>query len=265
MSKHIALVTGASRGIGAAVAVELAARGHVVVCTARRAASCEETLSKVKAVGGRALSVDLDLGDVDSIAAAVVEVRGLVAGLGRVDRLVNNAGVAISAPLFARSAEGIDDLWAYHFDVNFHGPRRLVEAFVPDMIESGGGIVVNLASSAALLGYAYVAAYAASKHALLGYTRSAALELAKKRVAFHALCPHYVASPMTDASVRRLVEKTGRTRDQAREFFAAQNPSGRLVSPLQIASCVAELCREGGEAAPGVVLELDGGPEALVV
>ncbi len=247
--EHVALITGAGRGIGAAIAEYLGARGVAVLVAARTTKDCESVAGKIVAAGGRARALELDVTDSESIRAAV----DVAADFGSVDWLVNNAGIAESAPIF-----GGDALYQKHLDVNFHGPRRMVEAFAPAMIGHGYGRVVTIASSAAMYGYAYVAAYVASKHAVLGYTRSAALELAKKGLTFNAVCPHYVDSPMTDESVKRIVEKTGRSAEDTAQFFANQNPGGRLVQPLEIAKAVHALC-EGQDN--GQVIELDGSDE----
>ncbi|MEM7517157.1 MAG: SDR family oxidoreductase [Planctomycetota bacterium] len=259
MKSHLALVTGASRGIGAAVAETLGSRGIAVLCAARRAASAQETVDRIQSAGGRAMALSLDVSDPASVESALQTARDNFCEGAPITWLVNNAGVAISAPLLRSSAEGIDDLWKHHMEINFHGARRLVEALAPEMIETGYGRILNIASSAALRGYAYVAAYVASKHALLGYTRSAAEELAKKNVGVHAICPHYVDSPMTDVSIERIAEKTGQSLEEARAFFASQNPSGKLVTPQQIANCAYDLM--AAESARGQILELDGGEE----
>ena len=223
----------------------------MVLVAARTTADCETVAAQIQATGGRAFALQLDVTDLDSIEDAVSTAREF----GQLDWLVNNAGIAVSSPLLSN-----EELYAQHLDVNFHGPRRMVEAFAPDMLDREYGRIVNIASSAGLYGYAYVAAYVASKHALLGYTRSAALELGKKGVTFNAVCPHYVNSPMTDQSIANIVEKTGRTTEEAAKFFAEQNPSGRLVRPEDIAKAVYALCA-GDEN--GQVVELDGsGAEA---
>jgi NAD(P)-dependent dehydrogenase (short-subunit alcohol dehydrogenase family) len=114
---------------------------------------------------------------------------------------------------------------------------------------------VHVGSSAGLRGYAYVSAYCASKHALVGYSRSAALELRGSGVAMSCVCPHYVDSPMLESSIRRLVETTGKTGEEARDFFRRQNPGGRLVTPGEVAEAVWRLA-SGDEN--GAVVELDG-------
>jgi NAD(P)-dependent dehydrogenase (short-subunit alcohol dehydrogenase family) len=173
--------------------------------------------------------------------------------IGPPDWLVNNAGIAKSAPLL-HPAE-VTDLYEEHLAVNFHGARRMLEALLPGMRARGYGRIVNVASSAGLVGYAYVSAYCASKHALVGYTRSAALELAGSGVAVSAVCPHYVDSPMTERSAARIAEKTGRTSEAARALLAAQNPGGRLVTPAEVAEAVLE--QLAGEH-NGAIVELDG-------
>ena len=121
--------------------------------------------------------------------------------------------------------------------------------------------MVNIASSAGLQGYGYVAAYCASKHALVGYTRAAQEECGPKGVTFAAVCPHYVDTPMLEASVEAVMQKTGRTRDEARAFFASENPGGKLVTADEVAAAVVELCVGQG----GDVWELDGsGPASKV-
>jgi NAD(P)-dependent dehydrogenase (short-subunit alcohol dehydrogenase family) len=239
--QRVALVTGASRGIGAAIARRIAGSGVAVVLAARTIGACERIAGEIRAGGGRASSVELDVADAASIAAAA---RKASEPFGAIDWLVNNAGIAISAPLL-----GNDELYERHMLVNFHGARRVIEALLPAMKSRGYGRIVNVASSAALHGYRYVAAYSASKHALLGYTRCAALELEGSGVAISALCPHYVDSPMTDDAVKRVTQKTGKSESEARAWFAAQNPSGRLLTLDEVAASALELLERGANGA----------------
>lgn len=252
---RVAFITGASRGIGRSIAERLAFRGASVIVSARRAEDCADVVGAIRGRGGRAWPVALDLAAPESIERALEQTRALARELGPIEWLVNNAGIAISAPFLAHGRERGPDLYAQHMDVNFHGPRRLIEAFVPAMIERRYGRVVNIASSAGLQPYAYVAAYVASKHALVGYSRSAARELEKSGVTLNLVCPHFVDSPMTAESIARIVERTGRTSEAARAALAAQNPSGALVSPEEVAEVVDELL--SGER-NGAVAELVG-------
>lgn len=258
-TKHIALVTGGSSGIGAVVCRELARAGAFVLVAGRDPKRCAEVADGIRVDGGEAAPLALDVTDKASIAAAVREATRLA---GPPDWLVNSAGVAISAPLVARPSDPPADQYAAHMDVNFHGARRVLEALLPSMLEREYGRVVQVASSAALRGYAYVAAYTASKHALLGYSRAAALELQKKGVAVNAVCPHYVDSPMTDVSVTRIAEATGRTEEEARAYLAAENPGGELVTTLDVAHAVRDLLATD---MTGAVVELVGGGGRLEI
>lgn len=256
----MALVTGGSRGIGAAICRGLARSGAPVIVASRSLASCAELADELRAAGGRAWPLALDVSDPDSITRAAQEAEQLAAQLGGVGWLVNNAGIAESAPLMG--GQGQEPLYERHLEINFHGPRRMIEALLPEMKQRGHGRIVNIASSAGLRGYGYVAAYCASKFALVGYTLSAALELERSGVTFNAVCPHYVDSPMLEASIQRLVDLTNKTHEEAREFFKSENPGGRLVTGEQVAGAVRSLL--AGED-NGCLLELDGSetPRAL--
>jgi NAD(P)-dependent dehydrogenase (short-subunit alcohol dehydrogenase family) len=254
--RHVARVTGAGRGIGAAIARRLARAGAAVLVAARSQDDCFDVADAIRAEGGTAWPLLLDVGDADSIRDALETAGEEARAAGPIDWLVNNAGMAVSAPFLRHGRSQGVDLYEEHLRVNFHGARLLVEALAPAMLERGYGRIVNVGSSAALRGYAYVAAYAASKHALLGYSASVARELEGKGVTLGVVCPHYVDSPMTDRSVERIVQKTGRSEDEARALLAAENPGGELVAVDEVAEAVAELLESGRN---GVVLELQGG------
>ena len=254
-ARRVALVTGAGRGIGAAIAARLARAGAAVIVAARGARAGEEVARELRAGGATAWPLVLDVADPASISAAAGAASDIASDVGPVEWLVNNAGIAESARFLDR-ASAADDPFAKHMRVNFDGPRLLTEAFAPAMIERGYGRIVNVASSAGLRGYAYAAAYSASKHALVGYSLSAALELAKSGVTVNLVCPHFVESPMTEASIALIVSKTGRSAAEARALLAAQNPGGTLVPPAEVADVVLELCE--GER-NGAIAELVGG------
>ncbi len=255
---HVAFVTGAGGGIGAAIAVRLARGGAALILAGRSQEKTSALAAAIRAEGGKAWPVYLDVSDPETFGEALALVREH----GPLDWLVNNAGIAVTAPFLRHGREGGEDLYEKLLATNFHGARRMIEALVPAMVERGQGRIVNIASSAALQGYAYAAAYAASKHALLGYGRAAALELARTGVTLNTICPHYVDSPMTDGSVKRIVLKTGKSEADTRAFLAAQNPSGRFVTVAEVAELVHELCagRQNGS-----VIELCGGGERRTV
>ncbi len=251
---RVALVTGGSRGIGAAICRRLASTGTAVLVAARGRDACVELADELTSNGGVAWPLVLDVTDPESIARATREARELAADVGPISWLVNNAGMAVSAPLLPKAPPEVDPYEA-HFRINFHGARRMAEALLPEMKAAGYGRVVNVASSAGLRGYAYVAAYCASKFALVGYTLAAGAELAGSGVTFNAVCPHYVDSPMLDRSIETLIAKTGRSADEARDFFRNENPGGELVRPDEIAETIAQLLEGDANA---MLVELDG-------
>ena len=254
MSLHgrVAVVTGAGRGIGEAVVRALAAEGVAVGLLARTAGEIEEVAGEVRAGGGRATAVVCDVTE----PAAVVDARDAVASaLGPADILVNNAGASSSAPL-ARTAL---DEWRRLMDVNATGTFLCTKVFLPGMLERGWGRIVNVASVAGLTAGKYVAAYAASKHAQVGLTRAVAAEVADRGVTVNAVCPGYVDTPMTRASVARIRERTGRTEEEALAALKAQNPQGRLIDPGEVAHAVLALCAEDARGINGQTLVIDGG------
>ncbi|HVS01793.1 MAG TPA: SDR family NAD(P)-dependent oxidoreductase [Thermoanaerobaculia bacterium] len=247
-----AVVTGGGRGIGAAVARELAAAGAAVVVAARSRAQIEAVAAELSAAGRRAFAVACDVTDpaqVEALRDAAVE------RLGQVDVLVNNAGVAHSAPLKSiRLGE-----WERLFAVNVTGTMLCTQAFLPAMVERGWGRVVNVASVAGKMGAAYIAAYAAAKHAVVGFTRAVGVEVAARGVTVNAVCPGYVDTEMTVESVARIVGKTGISERQALEHVRRTSPQNRLMEAGEVAYLVACLChpRAGGINAQALVL--DGG------
>lgn len=182
LQERTAIVTGASRGIGRAIALALGGCGMRLGLLARSQERLEEVADEVEALGGRALVAECDLGD---LSALEVTARRLVERLGSVDLLVNNAGV------FHESAvveQGLDD-WERVLRINLTAPMLLCRLILPLMIAAGGGRIVNIASSSAVQGYAGQAAYSASKHGLLGLARCLALEARPHNIHVHTLCP----------------------------------------------------------------------------
>jgi NAD(P)-dependent dehydrogenase (short-subunit alcohol dehydrogenase family) len=169
--------------------------------------------------------------------------------------LVNNAGVARSAP-FHRAD---DAQWREAIDVNLMGAVHCTRAALPAMVKAGSGRIVNVASTAGLKGYAYVAAYCAAKHALVGLTRSLALETATTGVTVNAVCPGYTETDILAETVDNIVAKTGRTAEAARAELAAANPMRRFVDPAEVADAVAWLCLPSSAAITGQAIAVAGG------
>jgi 3-hydroxybutyrate dehydrogenase len=253
--RHIALVTGGSRGIGEAICRRLAREGVSVLVAARSPERCARVAEEICSAKGNAWPLVLDVGDPASVEGALAEARKLTGPFGTIDWLVNNAGIAESAPFLDEKREARLER---HFAVNFHGARRLMEALLPGMEAREYGRIVNVASSAGLRGYAYVSAYCASKFALVGYSLALADELEGTGVGVNLVCPHYVDSPLLAESVQRLVKKTSMQEGMAREFFRRSNPGQRLITMDEVAGSVLHLLRGDDN---GAVIELDGSAE----
>jgi len=241
------LVTGAGRGIGAAVAARLSADGHRVALLGRDGGALDRVRESLP---GPALSLAADVTDPSAVEAAIAR---LEAEWGPVEVLVSNAGAGIAAPL----VDTTDDDWARMLELNLTAPFRLVRRTLPGMTSAGWGRIVVVASVVAKRGEAQVAAYTAAKHGVLGLVRAAAAEVARTGVTVNAVCPGYVDTPMTDATVAALAERSGRTQEEARALLARRQPIGRLVDPAEVAEAVA-FCLVNG-AVTGQGINVDGG------
>jgi 3-hydroxybutyrate dehydrogenase len=245
-----ALVTGGGTGIGAAAAAELARAGARLSLLGRRLEPLEATAADT---GGTVIQCDVS--DGTRIASAFEEAR---AANGPIDLLVVNAGIAESAPFHKMTRESWDRIMA----VNLTGAFECARAAIGDLLKSDSGRLVFVASVASLRGVPYAAHYAASKHGLLGLTRSLAAEYAKTNLTVNAVCPGYVDTPMTDQSIARVAQLTGRSEDQSRSAIEGMNASGRLVDPKAIAQLILTLCLPLSRDINGAALTIDGGTSA---
>jgi len=248
-----AVVTGASRGIGAAIADHLAALGADLTLIGRDAATLAPRQQEVvERYGVRAGAEVADVTDPDQVAAAMAAATDR---LGPPVILVNNAGAAESAP-FARTDAALLERM---IGVNLGGTFLMTRQVVPAMVEAGFGRIVNIASTAGLKGYRYTTAYCTAKHAVIGLTRSLALELATTGVTVNAVCPGYTETDMVAGAVANIVEKTGKSAAEAKALLAANNPQGRLVEPGEVAAAVAWLCGPEAGAMTGQAITVAGG------
>ena len=242
----VALVTGASSGIGRAAALALGREGARVVVAARRADAGEETAAMVREAGGDAAFVRADVSraaDVASLLAATVE------RYGRLDCAVNNAGTTGST--LALTADTTEEAWDEVVTTNLKGVWLCMKHEIPLMLDAGGGSIVNMSSVLGLVGSALGAsAYVASKHAIVGLTKAAALEYARRGVRVNALCPAFVETPLIEAATST-PERRGR--------IAGLHPLGRLGRPEEVADAVVWLCSDASSFVTGQTVAVDGG------
>ncbi|SAL33654.1 3-oxoacyl-[acyl-carrier-protein] reductase [Caballeronia choica] len=246
-----AVVTGGGSGIGAAIAQALVAAGARVTLMGRDAARLAYQRDML-AHDGEVQVQAVDVTQPESVASAFA---GAAAAFGAVDILVNNAGQAEASP-FAKTDLA---LWQRMLDVNLTGVFLCTQAALPAMLERGNGRIVNVASTAGQVGYAYVAAYCAAKHGVIGMTRSLALEVATRGVTVNAVCPGYTETELLRQSVGRIVAQTSRSEDEARDALLRSNPQRRFVTPEEVAHSVLWLCSPGSDALTGQAISISGG------
>ena len=252
MESKVAWVTGGGRGIGAAVAQALAADGHAVAVSSRTLAEVEAVAGALREAGHRAVGVVADVTSRESLAQAHADIK---AQLGPVEILVCNAGIAQSASFVNTTPE----LWDRTLGVNLTGVYNTIYQALPDMLESGFGRVVNVASVAGKVAARYMSAYAASKHGVIGLTRGLAMEVAELGITVNAVCPGFVETAMTDQTVARIVQSTGRDARWARSYLEGLSPQKRLMTPEEVAALVVFLTRPEAYGIHGQSINLDGG------
>lgn len=248
-----AVVTGASRGIGAAIAHALARLGADLTLMSRdREALITVAFALADQHRVEARPITLDVTDEASVAEAFGQTRE---AFGPVHILVANAGVAAAAP-FGKTDRA---LWQRLIDTDLTGPFLCIRQVVDDMVAARDGRIVTIASTAGRAGFPYMTAYCAAKHGLIGLTRALAQEIATTGVTVNAVCPGYTDTDIVSNAIARIVEKTGRSRDEAAAALTAHNPQGRLVTPDEVAAAVAFLCLPSSGAITGQCLMVDGG------
>ena len=266
LHQRTAIVTGAGRGIGLAIAQTLAEAGAQIILLGRdlprlQQAAASLPLSRLTSQPtspptsnpSRAhFCLAVDIADETAVLRAFETIR---AACPRVDILINNAGQAESAPL-ARTDSA---LWQRMLGVNLNGSFYCSRAVIGAMLKQDYARIINVASTAGLVGYAYVSAYCAAKHGVIGLTRSMALEAAGTSLTVNAVCPGYTETDMVSDAVRNIAAKTGRSEQDARASLSANNPQGRLITPQEVAQTVLWLCQPHAASITGQAISISGG------
>ena len=238
---RVAMVTGASQGIGRACAVALAKAGAQVALAARNATKLREVAAEIEAAGGRAMPFEMDLASEDSIKAVT---KAVVAHYGKIEILVNNGGITRDNLMLRMKLAD----WNAVLNTNLTGAFLLTQAVSSSMLKARWGRIINISSVVAETGQAGQANYAASKAGLIGLTMSLARELASRNITANAVAPGYISTPMTDVLT-----------DQQRSAMLTQIPLDRAGTPEEVASAVVFLASDQASYITGHVLDVNGG------
>jgi len=245
----VAVVTGAGRGIGAAIATALSREGAGVALIGRDAARLERQAAELSA---DALVAPADITDPESVHKAFAKIRER---FPRIDILVNNAGQAESAPFSRTDVE----LWNRMLAVNLTGTYLCTREVLPAMLKQDYGRVINVASTAGLVGYAYVSAYCAAKHGVIGLTRSLALELAPRGITVNALCPGWVETAMAEQGIANGARAMGVSEAEFRRQAEAAVPLKRFIDPREVGALAVYVASDDAAGMTGQALNLCGG------
>jgi 3-hydroxybutyrate dehydrogenase len=244
--RHV-VVSGGGSGVGAEIAKHFATAGSKVTVLGRREASLNAVAD---AIG--ALAIACDVTDRKSVDAAITQAKK---DHGPITIAVANAGAAVSKPFATMSVEDL----ALVMDVNVKGVFNLWQACLPDMKSEGWGRMIAIASSAGLKGYPYVSTYCAAKHAVIGLTRSLSIELARTGITVNSICPGFIETPMLDASIANIVEKTGMSFDDAANSLRSTNPMRRFIQVGEVASTAIWLASDNTGSVNGQAISINGG------
>jgi NAD(P)-dependent dehydrogenase (short-subunit alcohol dehydrogenase family) len=252
LEEKIVLVTGGAGGLGRSLAGAFARAGSRVVIASRSGEKLRATARELSEPDRKVSAWPCDVTDkkqVEDLDAAIK------AQWGAVQVLINNAGVARAMGFL----EMPDSLWHETLQVNLTGVYNCCKVFLPAMLESGWGRIINISSTIGKIGYSHVTAYSASKHGVLGLTRSLARETARRNVTVNAICPGYLDNELTRENARRMAEKTGKSVDDILALFAKSAPQNRLIDPEEVAFLALFLASEKCAGITGQAINVDGG------
>lgn len=252
LGEQVAIVTGASRGIGREIAKELAGAGVSVALAARGAEALEQVAEEIRAAGGRALAIPTDVTDVEAVSALVART---LEELGRVAILVNNAGTSYVSNVVMSN----DEKWRECLETNVMSMYYCSKAVLKPMIRAKYGRIVNIASLSALVGAGHNSSYAASKAAMIGFTRSVAIEVGKLGITCNAICPWHVETELSKETMGARGKMFGKTAEEYIAMLAQESPQGRFVTPEEVAGLTLFLCTEQARGINGTALNLSGG------
>lgn len=249
LARQHALITGGGTGIGAAIALRLAALGASITVAGRRPGPLEQIVERLGKGHGHCL---LDVGDEGAVVEAFAAAR---AARGEITILVNGAGIAETAAATRTSLEH----WNRAISVNLTGVFLCSREFLLQLPKATPGRIVNIASTAGLKGYAFAAPYCAAKHGVIGYTRALAIEVARRPVTVNAVCPSFTDTPLLSGAIDTIMRTTGRTDAEAREELLRSIPQGRFIQPEEVAAAVAYLCQPDAASVTGTTVPIAGG------
>ena len=248
----IVLITGGSGGLGSALARAFSAQACRVAITARDPQRLRATVEEMARYGAQVLALPCDISDRDAMLDLQKEIA---ARWGAVQILINNAGIARAV----KFTDMPDDVWDAILETNLTGAYNCCKVFLPRMLQAQWGRIINIASTAAKVGYSHATAYTASKHGLLGLTRSLALETARLGVTVNAICPGYIDDERTRENARIMAQRTGKSVDEILELFADSAPQKRLIAPDEVAALALLIASDKLGAMTGQAINVDGG------
>jgi NAD(P)-dependent dehydrogenase (short-subunit alcohol dehydrogenase family) len=253
LSGRHAIVTGGGRGIGAAIAGELATRGATVTITGRDLDALRGTARDLSSAHGVTVAtLECDVTDETGVRAAFEAAQR---AHGDAFILVNNAGQSEGRPFLDTTRE----LWDRMLAVNLTGAYLCTQQVLPGMLRAGAGRIVNIASTSGLRGYRNITAYCASKHGLVGFTRALAAETTREGITVNAVCPAYTDTDMAARAIRDVVRDMDRSEEEARALIARSVPRGTLITPAEVAGTVGWLCSPSATGISGQTITIAGG------